>query len=233
MTTAKPPAPRRPAPLDYTRPIWKRQSGETEAAYKSFKVYRDMEKRRVRDAPNGNSYSARWSWRERVEAWDKHMADNEAGELVRYRIAMGERHRALGRKALEKAELWLDSLTEDKISRMSANGIVQMMDVAARIEREAAGAGAEPASEGSPMMARTVPTSTVSSSGTRISSRTPDAGEGTSVSTLSVATSSRGSSASTVSPTALSQEETVPSVTDSPRAGIFTDSDIAVFLTLV
>ena len=72
------------------------------------------------------------------------------------------------------------------------------------------------------MMARTVPTSTVSSSGTRISSRTPDAGEGTSVSTLSVATSSRGSSASTVSPTALSQEETVPSVTDSPRAGIFT-----------
>ena len=97
----------------------------------------------------------------------------------------------------------------------------------------AAGAGAEPASEGSPMMARTVPTSTVSSSGTRISSRTPDAGEGTSVSTLSVATSSRGSSASTVSPTALSQEETVPSVTDSPRAGIFTDSDIAVFLTLV
>ena len=83
------------------------------------------------------------------------------------------------------------------------------------------------------MMARTVPTSTVSSSGTRISSRTPDAGEGTSVSTLSVATSSRGSSASTASPTALSQEETVPSVTDSPRAGIFTDSDIAVFLTLV
>lgn len=145
MTTAKPPAPRRPAPLDYTRPIWKRQTGETEAAYKSFKVYRDMEKRRVRDAPNGNSYSARWSWRERVEAWDKHMADNEAGELVRYRIAMGERHRALGRKALEKAELWLDSLTEDKISRMSANGIVQMMDVAARIEREAAGAGADAA----------------------------------------------------------------------------------------
>ena len=97
----------------------------------------------------------------------------------------------------------------------------------------AAAVGAEPASEGSPMMARTVPTSTVSSSGTRISSRTPDAGEGTSVSTLSVATSSRGSSASTVSPTALSQEETVPSVTDSPRAGIFTDSDITVFLTLV
>jgi len=140
VTTAKPPAPRKAAPLDYTRPIWKRQAGETEAAYASFKTYRDMERRRVRDAPNGNSYSARWSWRERVEAWDKHMAENEANELVRYRIAMGDRHRALGRKALEKAEMWLDSLTEERISRMSANGIVQMMDVAARIEREAAGA---------------------------------------------------------------------------------------------
>nr|DAN75635.1 MAG TPA: putative hypothetical protein TB39.8, KINASE SUBSTRATE, PROTEIN BINDING [Caudoviricetes sp.]DAQ26414.1 MAG TPA: hypothetical protein [Caudoviricetes sp.] len=104
-----------------------------------------MERRRVRDAPNGNHYSARWSWRERVEAWDKHMAENEANELVRYRIAMGDRHRALGRKALEKAERWLDSLTEDRIARMSANGIVQMMDVAARIEREAAGVGADSA----------------------------------------------------------------------------------------
>src|SRR5699024_6567160 len=50
--------------------------------------------------------------------------------------------------------------------------------------------------------------------------------EGTSVSTLSVETSSRGSSTSTVSPTALSHWVTVPSVTDSPRAGIFTASDI-------
>lgn len=145
MTTAKLQAPRKAAPLDYTRPIWYRQEGETEAAYASFKKYRDMEKRKIRDCPNGNNYSTRWSWRERVEAWDKHMADNEANELVRYRIAMGERHRALGRKALEKAEMWLDSLTEDRISRMSANGIVQMMDVAARIEREAAGAGADAA----------------------------------------------------------------------------------------
>lgn len=145
MTTAKLQAPRKAVPLDYTRPIWYRQEGETEAAYASFKKYRGMEKRKIRDCPNGNNYSTRWSWRERVEAWDKHMADNEANELVRYRIAMGERHRALGRKALEKAEMWLDSLTEDRISRMSANGIVQMMDVAARIEREAAGAGADAA----------------------------------------------------------------------------------------
>ena len=89
-----------------------------------------------------------------------------------------------------------------------------------------ASVGAEPDSEGSPMMASTAPTSASSSSGTLISSRVPEAGEGTSVSTLSVDTSSRGSSASTVSPTALSQRDTVPSVTDSPRAGRVTSVDM-------
>lgn len=46
-------------------------------------------------------------------------------------------------------------------------------------------------------------------------------GDGTSESTLSVATSTIGSSASTVSPTFLSHAETVPSVTDSPSSRHF------------
>jgi len=50
----------------------------------------------------------------------------------------------------------------------------------------------------------------------------PATGEGISVSTLSVETSSNGSSTSIWSPSALSQRLTVPSVTDSPRAGIVT-----------
>src|SRR5206468_7185469 len=52
-------------------------------------------------------------------------------------------------------------------------------------------------------------------------------GEGISVSTLSVETSRSGSSTSTVSPTALSQRVTVPSVTLSPRAGRVTSSPVA------
>ena len=86
---------------------------------------------------------------------------------------------------------------------------------------------ASPAPEPSPMSASSAPTSTVSSSSTRIFSTTPATGEGTSVSTLSVDTSSSGSSTSTDSPTALSHRVTVPSVTDSPSAGIFTDSDMS------
>src|SRR5215470_1134805 len=72
------------------------------------------------------------------------------------------------------------------------------------------------------MTASWAPTSTVWSSPTLISSRVPAAGDGISVSTLSVDTSSSGSSKSTRSPTCLSHRVTVPSVTDSPRAGIVT-----------
>ena len=83
-----------------------------------------------------------------------------------------------------------------------------------------------PASLASPITASTAPTSTVSSSCALISSSTPDVGEGISVSTLSVETSRRGSSASTVSPTCLSQRLTVPSVTLSPSAGRVTEVDM-------
>ena len=71
----------------------------------------------------------------------------------------------------------------------------------------------------SPIVASSAPTSTVSSSATLISSRVPATGDGISVSTLSVETSSNGSSTATSSPTCFSQRVTVPSVTLSPRAG--------------
>ncbi len=74
------------------------------------------------------------------------------------------------------------------------------------------------------MTASLAPTSAVSSSPTTISSSTPEAGEGISVSTLSVETSSSGSSASTRSPSAFSQRVTVPSVTLSPSAGRVTET---------
>ena len=90
----------------------------------------------------------------------------------------------------------------------------------------AAGAAGVEASLASPISAMTAPTSTVSSSSCRTLSRTPAAGEGISVSTLSVETSSSGSSTSTVSPTCFSQRVIVPSVTDSPSSGISTENAI-------
>ncbi len=78
---------------------------------------------------------------------------------------------------------------------------------------------AEPLAPAGSISASSVPTATVSSSWT---------GEGTSVSTLSVETSNRGSSAWTWSPSCLSQRVIVPSVIDSPSSGILIGSAIAL-----
>ena len=77
-----------------------------------------------------------------------------------------------------------------------------------------------------PIKARRAPTATVASTGTSMDKMVPDAGAGISVSTLSVDTSSRGSSTEIESPTFLSHLVTVPSVTDSPRAGIVTTTPV-------
>ena len=84
------------------------------------------------------------------------------------------------------------------------------------------------ASLASPMTASSPPTATTPSSGTLMARSTPLAGDGISVSTLSVETSTRGSSAATVSPTCLSQRVTVPSVTDSPSGGRVTETDMGL-----
>ncbi len=76
------------------------------------------------------------------------------------------------------------------------------------------------------MTASSTPTSTVSSSFTLIDCTTPAAGAGISVSTLSVDTSSSGSSASTRSPSFFSHRVTVPSDTLSPSRGIVTETDM-------
>jgi hypothetical protein len=71
-------------------------------------------------------------------------------------------------------------------------------------------------------MASSVPTWTVSPSGTLISTSVPAIGEGTSVSTLSVEISNRGSSRSISSPSFFSHFVIVPSTTVSPSCGMVT-----------
>merc|ERR1719419_144510 len=68
---------------------------------------------------------------------------------------------------------------------------------------------------------RGVPPSTFPPSGTKSSSITPAAGEGTCTDVLSVSISHTTSSSETVSPTAFSHL-TSPSVTDSANAGVLT-----------
>jgi hypothetical protein len=63
------------------------------------------------------------------------------------------------------------------------------------------------------------PTATVSPSLAAISPSTPADGAGTSMVTLSVSSSTRGSSTATASPAFLNQRPMVASVTDSPSVG--------------
>jgi len=88
-------------------------------------------------------------------------------------------------------------------------------------------------SPASPMIASTVPTATVSSSGTRIASKVPLSTAVTSVSTLSVITSSTGSYFATVSPACFSHLPIVPSCTLSPSWGILSSMAMVAPLLLV
>lgn len=126
-----------PAPLDYTRDLWLQQPGESKTAYEQFKAYREADPRRVRDQPSGFHNSVRWSWQERVKAWDNHLAEQEAERLIRYRVDMNERHRTVGRLAMGRAAQWLQTLTQDKIERMRPGEVVRMLEVAAKLERDA------------------------------------------------------------------------------------------------
>src|SRR5215218_1633390 len=72
--------------------------------------------------------------------------------------------------------------------------------------------------------ARTAPTSTVSPSAKLIFTTVPEAGAGTSASTLSVEISTSVSSSATVSPSCLCHSRMVPSETDSPIAGMATST---------
>ncbi len=71
-----------------------------------------------------------------------------------------------------------------------------------------------------PIRPRRAPTATVVSTGTSIARSVPATGDGISVSTLSVETSSNASSTATESPTFFNHRVTVPSLTLSPSAGI-------------
>ena len=90
----------------------------------------------------------------------------------------------------------------------------------------AAGGGVAALVAPSAITASSAPTATVESTATTIFCKIPATGDGISVSTLSVETSRSGSSTATMSPSFFNQRVTVPSVTDSPSAGIVTEKVI-------
>lgn len=106
--------------------------------YAGFLRYRDMEKRSTRDVgPRAGHWSSDWMWAVRVLEWDRYVQRQDAEALVRYRVSMNERQRAAGRLAQQKIVTWLVNLDP---SRLSPHEAARWFEVAARVEREAAGA---------------------------------------------------------------------------------------------
>src|SRR3954454_14624303 len=88
--------------------------------------------------------------------------------------------------------------------------------------------GASPGDAPVSIVARTVPTSTVAPTSTSSDTTRPVAGDGISVSTLSVEISTIGSSDFTQSPTRFFHSNTVSSATDTPICGIVTSTAVLV-----
>src|SRR5579862_3074380 len=118
-----------------------------------------------------------------------------------------------------------DSLRTDGASGASAGGTLAAgAGAGADTAGAAALAGAAAGFAGAPKAPSVIcpsnaPTATVSPSLALISPNTPADGAGTSIVTLSVSSSTSGSSTATVSPAFLNQRPMVASVTDSPSVG--------------
>ena len=113
-----------------------------------------------------------------------------------------------------------------------AEGETPTAEPIAEAEPAAPAPAAAPAGDGAADGKSFVPTSTVWPSCTRICVTVPLAGEGTSVSTLSVEISSSGSSASTCSPSRFNHFVIVPSETETPICGITTSTAVSVAMAL-
>lgn len=126
-----------PQPLDLSNDLWLRQKGETEKAYAEFTAYRDSEERRTRDHANGFYNSVRWSWQERVKAWDEFLSKKEAEKMLRYRLNMHDRHRNVARAMMEKGAQYIEGITDEQLKEMKPAEVIKLIEAAARIESEA------------------------------------------------------------------------------------------------
>jgi hypothetical protein len=128
-------------PLDPDVLAWERQPNESHEAYTTFRAWLDSDERKVNDrekwGPNAGRWSAEWSWGFRAFEYDRFVSAEEAKALIRYRSKMNERHRAIARTGLAKVADWLLSCD---VAKMKPAEVARFLEVASRLERDAAGA---------------------------------------------------------------------------------------------
>lgn len=108
-------------PIDTSRPLWEQQADETDTAYGAFWRYLNMPKdeRSIKGAAeelNKNSsnlydWSRKWSWAERVRAWDREEAKRQA-------LLRSEESRAMADRHAQHAQLMVQALSAPAVALM-------------------------------------------------------------------------------------------------------------------
>ena len=128
---------------------WERQPNETDDAYTMYVAYRDMPTRNMALFDQDPGYvsrgftskqarhnSSRWSWSWRNAQFDRHMANLDVENLIRYRRLMNDRHRRVAAAGFAKMTQWVRNLD---VNRLTASEAIRLFEVFVRVEQMAAG----------------------------------------------------------------------------------------------
>lgn len=129
-------------------PLWEKQANESYKAYQRFILYRDLGSERTYKAVAEEiqvtsehicDLSSRWRWKERIAAWDKHLAEIRDKAIEDASKTMASRQAKLGMLLQDKAVVALESLAWDVDNPPTAKDVVSLADAGVKIERLARG----------------------------------------------------------------------------------------------
>lgn len=130
-----------PLDLDPDRAPWERQPKETVERHNQFCVYRDAGRTRtLRKAAESLTKNERYlrdvaaacKWRDRAEAWDRHLDELYKAEWLEERRKVAKSDAALLREVIGRIRHRLPDLISE---HMSASDMVRLLDVALRHRR--------------------------------------------------------------------------------------------------
>lgn len=125
-------------PLDPDANPWERQPGESSKAWQAFLKFRDSEERHVRSiGGSAMDWSREWSWGYRCFEYDRYLDRVDVEALVRYRRTMNKRHRDIAMAAQGKIVQYLQRMD---VKDMKPSDLARWLEVAIKVERQAAGA---------------------------------------------------------------------------------------------
>jgi len=128
--------------FELKEPIYLRQDGESDEAFRAFEMYRETpvhKKRSYKDVAETsnlspstvNTYGSRYKWKERVLAYDRFQDSETLRQINRRRVEMQERHSGIAAAMLSKVIERLNNLDAEELR---ARDIKEWVDIATRVE---------------------------------------------------------------------------------------------------